>query len=299
MTDYHKPVMLDECIAGLNIQPAGTYVDVTFGGGGHSKAILSQLSSKGKLIAFDQDQDALQNLFEDQRITLIQQNFRHLKRFLRLEGVKKVDGVLADLGISSYQIDEPERGFAFRFDAPIDMRMNQSSALNAAEVLNEYSEESLQDIFSKYGEVRNAKTLARNIVEERQGRPFRQTSDLVSLLDKLSFGPKAKYMAQVFQAIRMEVNDELGALKDLLSQSIEILKPKGRLVVMSYHSIEDRIVKRFMKSGNEAGELDKDFYGNISRPFKLITKKAILASEAEQKSNSRSRSAKLRIAEKI
>ena len=296
---YHWPVMLEECMDALNILPNGVYVDVTFGGGGHSKAILEKLGANGKLIAFDQDQDAVANTLVDPRFTLVPHNFRHLKRFLKLEGVKEVDGVLADLGISSHQIDQPDRGFAFRFEAPIDMRMNRSIDLTAVDVLNQYKEEDLQRIFSDYGEVRNAKTLARNIITERQVRPLQSTNDLVNLLEPIVFGQKQKYLAQVFQAIRVEVNDEIGALEELLAQTTEVLKPGGRLVVMSYHSIEDRIVKRFMKTGNTKGELIKDFYGNITRPFNVITKKAIVATSEEQKSNPRSRSAKLRIAEKV
>ena len=299
MAEYHQPVMLKECLEHLNIKADGTYVDVTFGGGGHSKAILKQLSTKGRLIAFDQDQDAATNEIIDARFTLVPHNFRHLKRFLRLEGIKKVDGVLADLGISSHQIDQAERGFAFRYDAPIDMRMDQSIHLKATDVINQYSAEELQQVFSAYGEVRNAKTLAKHIVKERQTRPIHTTGELLSVLETTTVGQRQKYLAQVFQAIRIEVNDEINALGEMLSQTLEILNPGGRLVVMSYHSLEDRIVKRFIKSGNPQGELIKDFYGNIDRPFRIITKKAILPSQEEQKENPRSRSAKLRVAEKL
>ncbi len=298
MSEYHQPVLLEESIEGLHIKPGGTYVDVTFGGGGHSRVILKKLGMNGRLVAFDQDQDAVSNEIDDKRFTLIPHNFRHIQRFLKLHGIKKVDGILADLGISSHQIDQAERGFAYRYEAAIDMRMNQSQNMSAADVLNEYSAEQLQQILSEYGEVRNAKTLARRISEERQIRALKNISDLLGIAEPIAIGPKQKYLAQVFQALRIEVNDEIGSLKQLLTQTTDLLNNGGRLVVISYHSIEDRIVKRFMKTGNPEGEMIKDFYGNISRPFKVITKKAITPKPEEQKRNPRSRSAKLRIAER-
>lgn len=295
---YHTPVMLSECIEGLNIKPNGIYVDVTFGGGGHSKKILEQLDERGKLFAFDVDDDAKRNTIEDKRFTLIQANYRHLKKFLKVYGITKVDGILADFGISSYQIDEPSRGFATRFDAALDMRMNRKEGISAKNVVNEYSAEQLQQILGFYGEVINAKTLAQKIVEERQVNPIETTKELVEVCKTVAKGIEVKYMSQVFQAIRIEVNDELNAIKDFLQQSMEILDKQGRLVIMSYHSLEDRLTKNFMKHGNFENEPEKDLYGNFEHHLKVITKKPIEASVAELKSNPRSRSAKLRIAEK-
>jgi 16S rRNA (cytosine1402-N4)-methyltransferase len=292
--------MLNECIQALAIQPDGTYVDVTFGGGGHSRSILDQLSKKGKLVAFDQDEDAKQNLPDDERLIFIDQNFRFLKNHLAYQEVLPVNGLLADLGVSSHQFDEDERGFSYRFDdAELDMRMNTSQKRNAADVLNNSSEEQLADILYYYGELNNARQMARNIVQYRAGKSVVTVGDLKQAL--ADFAPKFKdykFWSQVFQALRIEVNQELEVLKTLLQQSAEVLAPKGRLVVMSYHSLEDRLVKNFINTGNFEGDAQKDFYGNIIRPFTPVSKKAITASEEEINANPRSRSAKLRIAEK-
>ncbi|MES2621568.1 MAG: 16S rRNA (cytosine(1402)-N(4))-methyltransferase RsmH [Bacteroidota bacterium] len=296
---YHTSVLLHESINGLNIQPDGGYVDVTFGGGGHSKEILKALGKNGKLIAFDQDEDAQRNAIEDERFTLVQANFREMKRFLRLHEVVEVDGILADLGVSSWQFDTAERGFSFRYEGPLDMRMNIYAEKSAKDVLNEYSAEQLQKMFSEYGEVRNAKTLANAIVEGRGTKFFESIADLKSVLERCKMGEEHKYYAQVFQAIRIAVNDELGALKDFLQQCSEVLKPGGRLVVITFHSLEDRLVKNYMKHGTFDDEPVKDFFGNYERKFKVITKKPVEAASEEQKENSRSRSAKLRIAEKL
>ncbi len=296
---YHISVLLQESIQGLNIQPNGTYVDVTFGGGGHSNAILNALGADGRLIAFDQDADAQKNALDDNRFTLVKANFEDMNRFLRLHEVNSVDGILADLGVSSWQFDTAERGFSFRFDGPLDMRMNQQGQVTAADVLNEKSAEELQLMFSLYGEVRNAKTLAQTIVEARLQRPFVTIADLKVVVNQCRMGEAHKYYAQVFQAIRIEVNNELGTLKKLLEQSAEALKSGGRLAVITFHSLEDRLVKNYMKHGNFEDEPTKDFFGNFERKFKLITKKPIEAGEKEKRENSRSRSAKLRIAEKI
>lgn len=295
---YHVPVMLNECIDGLKIKPDGIYVDVTFGGGGHSKKILEQLSEKGKLFAFDVDDDAKRNVPNDKRFTLIQANYRHLKRYLKLYDIKKVNGILADFGISSYQIDEPSRGFATRFDAPLDMRMNNKEGISAKDIVNTYSAEQLQNILGFYGEVINAKTLANTIVEQRAINPIETTKDLVDVCKMVSKGIEVKYLSQVFQAIRIEVNDELNAIKDFLKQSEEVLEEEGRLVIMSYHSLEDRLTKNFMKNGVFEGEPEKDVFGNFEHHLKVVTKKPIEASYEELKINSRARSAKLRIAEK-
>jgi 16S rRNA (cytosine1402-N4)-methyltransferase len=297
--EYHLPVMAAECLEGMNIQSAGVYVDATFGGGGHSRLILDRLGAEGRLLGFDQDEDAQANVPQDDRFIFVHHNFRFLKRFLKLHGYQQVDAILADLGVSSHQLDVAERGFSFRFDATLDMRMNQHQEVSAATILNEYSTESLQQLFSRYGEVRNARTLAKSIVEERSQQPFKSINQFVSRLEPLIRGNRARYLAQVFQAIRIEVNDEMGALEDFLQQALEVLKPGGRLVIMSYHSIEDRMVKYFLKTGNVEGKPDKDFYGNINRPFRLITRKAVLPTEEEIKINSRARSAKLRIGEKL
>jgi 16S rRNA (cytosine1402-N4)-methyltransferase len=299
MSEYHQPVMARECIEGLAIREEGIYVDVTYGGGGHSRLIIEQLGDKGHLYGFDQDEDAKANALEDERFTFVAANFRYLKRFLKLHGVKAVDGILADLGVSSHQFDEASRGFSYRFDHELDMRMNVHEEVTAAKVINEYPADYLQEMFSRYGEVRNARTLAQRIVEQRAVRPIATINDLLAVVDPIIRGQRHRYLAQVFQAIRMEVNEEVPALKDLLEQALEVLKPGGRLVVISYHSIEDRLVKNFLKTGNIEGQVDKDFYGHIYRPFKLITRKALVPSAKELESNSRSRSAKLRIAEKI
>lgn len=296
------PVMLKECVEGLSINPSGTYIDVTFGGGGHSTEILKHLNSEGRLFGFDQDSDAKANAekIQNRSFTFVQANFRHIKRYLKLYGVKQVDGILADLGISSHQIDEPSRGFSTRAEADLDMRMDMNSPLRAMDVVNDYSEEQLHKILGMYGEVKNAKTLAAAIVSERFAKPFRTTADLIQLLDKLAPRHREfKYYAQVFQAIRIEVNDEMGALEDFLVQSAEVLRPGGRLVVESYHSLEDRMVKNFIGKGKIFGEVDKDFFGNQLKPYAAVNRKPIVANDEELKTNKRARSAKLRIAERL
>lgn len=296
--EYHNPVLLQASVDGLDIKPDGIYVDVTFGGGGHSKEILSRLGPNGKLFAFDQDEDALANALPDERFTLINENFRFIKRFLRFYGVKSVDGILADLGVSSHQFDVPERGFSTRFDAGLDMRMSQKNDLNAYRVVNEYDESNLKRVFLDYGELKNAPVLARTIVEAREDHPIKTTDELKEVLVKyLPERVKNKILAQIYQAIRIEVNQEMDVLKEFLEQSLEILKPEGRLSVISYHSLEDRLVKRFMKNGMFEGEPERDFFGNFSVPFKTIGK-LIVPDNAEIKINNRARSAKLRIAEK-
>ena len=298
-SNYHTTVLLNEAVTALAIRPNGIYVDATFGGGGHSRLILNSLGEIGRLIAFDQDLDVQQNLIEDPHFVFYNHNFRELKRMLRFGGIKKADGILADLGVSSHQFDEADRGFSYRFDAPLDMRMNQAAGKTAADILNSYDAIQLQRVFSEYGEVRNARTLAQALVLSREGRRFKDISDLMAILTPLSIGDKMRYLSQVFQALRIEVNDEMGALKDFLEQSLEMLASGGRLAVITFHSLEDRLVKNFMKSGTFDGELQTDFYGNINRPFKVISKKPIEPSAAEVKANPRSRSGKLRIAEKI
>lgn len=297
---YHVPIMTPEVLSGLQIKPGGIYVDCTLGGAGHTRAILSQLGKEGRLYAFDQDADATRNLPDDERIVFIGQNFRHLQRFLRLYEVTAVDGIVADLGVSSHQFDEAGRGFSIRFDGPLDMRMNIQQVLSAAEIINNYDEKDLHRIFEQYGQVTNSKTLARKIVEERKKAPVKTTSDLTSLLNSVSKGNPNKYAAQVFQSLRIEVNDELNALKDILRDSVGILKPGGRIVIITFHSLEDKIVKNFFKHGNRDDSLaDGDLFGARARPpFELVTKKPIGPSEAELKNNPRARSAKLRIAEK-
>ena len=297
--NYHTTVLLNEAIDGLSIVPNGIYIDATFGGGGHSRAILQQLGADGKLFGFDQDEDAVANTIEDQRFTLVQSNFRELKRMLRLYRIQQVDGILADLGVSSHQFDVAERGFSYRFNAPLDMRMNQQEPKTAATLLNTYPVEQLQRVLSEYGEVRNAKTLAQACVAAREQKPFRDINDLLQVVEPLVFGHKMQYLSQVFQALRIEVNDELGALRDLLKQSLDILKPDGKIVLISFHSAEDRLVKNFFKTGDFEGVPEKDFYGNIHRPFQVVTKKPIEASAEEVKRNIRSRSAKLRIASRL
>ncbi len=297
--EYHNPVLLRETVDGLNIKPDGVYVDVTFGGGGHSKEILKRLGSNGKLFAFDQDEDAIANALPDERFTLIHENFRFIKRFLRFHGVKSVDGILADLGVSSHQFDVPERGFSTRFEADLDMRMSKRNELDAYKVVNEYDEANLKRVFLDYGELKVAPALARTIVEAREKKEIKTSEELKIVLSKyLPEKVKNKVLAQIYQAIRIEVNQEMGVLKEFLEQSLEILKPEGRLSVISYHSLEDRLVKRFMKNGMFEGEPERDFFGNFSVPFKLIGK-LIVPTEEEIKVNNRARSAKLRIAEKI
>ena len=301
-TSYHNPVLLTECIDALDIKPGGIYVDVTFGGGGHSRAILERLgAAPGKLLAFDQDADARANAdaINDPRLTFIPANFRNLKRFLRLYGVKQVDGILADLGISSHQIDTPERGFATRFDADLDMRMDQQAAVSAKQILNSGTEQELHRILGMYGEITNARTVAMAIVSARANRPLQTINDLKTALQRFApRGKENKFFAQVFQAIRIEVNEELTILKEFLAQMPEVLKPGGRLVVMSYHSLEDRLVKNYMNKGKFHGEVDKDLYGNELKPLQAITRKPIEASDEEVSRNPRARSAKLRVAEK-
>jgi 16S rRNA (cytosine1402-N4)-methyltransferase len=297
--EYHRPVLLTETVAGLNIQPNGVYVDVTFGGGGHSKEILKHLGERGKLIAFDQDKDALENAIDDDRFLLIGENFRHLKRFLRFYGHKQVDGILGDFGVSSHQFDAPERGFSTRFEAQLDMRMDRDSSLSAYQVINKYSESDLRKILFQYGELRAASGMARMIVEVRANKPIESSSDLKTAL--VRFLPKFKenkILAQIYQAIRIEVNQELEALKEFLLQTPDVLKKGGRLSLISYHSLEDRLVKRFMRNGLFEGEAEKDVFGRVDVPFKAIGKFAI-PSEEEIKENNRARSAKLRVAEKI
>ncbi len=297
---YHVPVLLKECIEGLNIKPDGVYVDVTFGGGGHSKEILKNLGKDGVLIAFDQDPDAQRNKIEDPRFLFVDQNFSFLKNNLRLLGYKQVDGILADLGVSSHQFNEPSRGFSTRFEADLDMRMDKQRPLTAAIVLNTYPEDKLHKIFGIYGEVKNAKSLARAISTARMDQPISTLADFKNAIaNHIPKGKENKYMAQVFQALRIEVNAEIEVLENFLEQSAAVLKPGGRLVVMSYHSLEDRPVKSFIAKGKFRGEVEKDFFGNEQKPYKIITRKAIVASDEELAMNSRARSAKLRIGEKI
>ena len=296
--EYHNPVLLHPSVDGLNIKPDGVYVDVTFGGGGHSREILKRLGPTGKLFAFDQDEDALANNLKDERFILINENFRFIKRFLRFYGVKSVDGILADLGVSSHQFDVPERGFSTRFDAELDMRMSQKNDLNAYRVVNEYDDTGLRRVFLDYGELKNAPALARTIIEAREYQPINTTDELKEVLAKyLPEKVRNKILAQIYQAIRIEVNQEMDVLKEFLDQSLEILNQNGRLSVISYHSLEDRLVKRFMKNGMFEGEPERDFFGNFSVPFKTIGK-LIVPDNNEIKMNNRARSAKLRIAEK-
>lgn len=296
--EYHNPVLLRASVDGLNIKPEGIYVDVTFGGGGHSKEILRRLGPNGKLFAFDQDEDSLANALSDERFTLINENFRFIKRFLRFYGIKNVDGILADLGVSSHQFDVPERGFSTRFDAGLDMRMSQKNDLNAYKVVNEYDEANLRRVFLDYGELKNAPVLARTILEAREFNPIKTTDKLKEILSQhLPERVKNKVLAQIYQAIRIEVNQEMDVLREFLEQSLEVLNPEGRLSVISYHSLEDRLVKRFMKNGMFEGEPERDFFGNFSVPFKTIGK-LVVPDHVEIKENNRARSAKLRIAEK-
>lgn len=296
--EYHNPVLLKESVDGLNIKPDGIYVDVTFGGGGHSREILNRLGAKGKLFAFDQDEDALVNAIDDPRFTLINQNFRHLKRYLRFYGVREVDGVLGDLGVSSHQFDVAERGFSTRFDAELDMRMNQSGALSAYHVINEYEEKDLRRLFFQYGDLKNAGALASTIVAARNESPIKNTETLKVILSRFLPAHKSnKILAQIYQAIRIEVNEEIEVLKEMLEQSLEVLNVGGRLSVISYHSLEDRLVKRFMKNGMFEGEPERDFFGRFEVPLKQLGK-IIVPSEEELAVNNRARSAKLRIAEK-
>lgn len=296
--EYHNPVLLKESVDGLNIKPDGIYVDVTFGGGGHSREILSRLGSDGKLFSFDQDEDALKNAIDDPRFTLIPQNFRFLKRYLRFYNVRSVDGVLGDLGVSSHQFDVAERGFSTRFDAELDMRMNQSGTLSAFQVVNEYDEKDLKRVLFQYGDLKNAGAMANTIVLARAEKPIKNTEELKQILSRFLPAHKSnKILAQIYQAIRIEVNEEIEVLKEMLEQSLDILNKGGRLSVISYHSLEDRLVKRFMKNGMFEGEPEKDFFGRFEVPLKQLGK-LIVPSDEEIKSNNRGRSAKLRIAEK-
>lgn len=296
---YHNPVLLQDCIDGLNIKPDGVYVDVTFGGGGHSREILKHLTT-GKLIAFDQDADAIENKPDNANLILINQNFRYLKNYLRLHQITQIDGLLADLGVSSHQFDVAERGFSIRFDADLDMRMNKNATLTAKQILNTYEEAKLVILFKEYGEVINAKFLVKLICEYRSQQSINTVDQFKQLIKRAT--PRQKenqFLAQVFQALRIEVNDELQVLKEMLEQAVDLLKPGGRLVVMSYHSLEDKLVKNYIKQGKFFGEAEKDFFGNVTVPLKQITRKPIVPADIEVLTNSRARSAKLRIAEKI
>ncbi len=298
-TEYHNPVMLRECIDALNINPKGCYIDVTFGGGGHSNAILEKLGQEGRLYGFDQDKDTKQNIIDDKRFVFINSNFSSLKDNLRLYREFSVDGIIADLGVSSFQIDTPQRGFSTRFDAPLDLRMNNNQILNASNIINQYDEKDLRRIFKDYGELHNAYQIAKKIVEHRAVTSINTTFELKETISNLAIkGEENKFYAMVFQALRIEVNDELENLKKMLIQSAELLNSKGRLVVMSYHSLEDRLVKNFFKYGNFEAKPEKDFYGNMISPLEMLSKKPIMATNEEQERNPRSRSAKLRIAQK-
>lgn len=302
--DYHVPALLSQCIEGLAIDPSGVYVDVTFGGGGHARAIFNQLTT-GKLLVFDQDADAKRNAewfsdhSEDRSFTFIEANFRYLEKYLKFYGVTAIDGIIADLGVSFHQFDEADRGFSTRFDGVLDMRMNQRAGVSAREIVNEMNEPDLIHMFSSYGEIKNSRTLAQNIIAARVQEPIDTSAQLKEIASKVApRGREHKYFAQLFQAIRIHVNDEMAAMREMLEQATDMLKPEGRLVVMSYHSLEDRLVKNYMNSGNFKGILEKDFYGNVIRPLDPVNRKLIVPSEAEINENKRSRSAKLRIGEK-
>lgn len=296
---YHNPVMLSECIEGLQLKPDGVYVDVTFGGGGHSRAILDRLDSNGHLYAFDQDEDAAANAFDDTRFTFIQQNFRYFGNFIKLMHGGRVDGILADLGVSSHQFDTAEKGFSTRFDGKLDMRMSQSSSTTAADIVNGYSAEDITRILRTYGELNNAYALANDIVMARDNSEICTTQQLIQAVSQhLPKGKENKVSAQIFQALRIEVNQELEVLNDFMRQCPDVLKPGGRLVVMSYHSLEDRLIKNYMKTGNAEGNVEKDFFGNQLTPYNIITRKPITPSDDEIANNNRARSAKLRIAER-
>ena len=300
MEEYHNPVLLQESVDGMNITGDEICVDVTFGGGGHSKEILKRLGQGGKLFGFDQDKDAERNILDDGRFELVKQNFRYLKNFLRFHKAVPADCILADLGVSSHQFNEGERGFSIRFEGPLDMRMNQSGDLTAEKIINDYSEEDLIRIFKEYGEVRNAQKLVFEIINTREAGKITRTQELIEIIEDCVPGKfRNKYLAQVFQALRIEVNDEMGALKDMLEQSWEVLKPGGRLSVITYHSLEDRLVKNFFKKGKFEGELEKDFFGNPQLRFKQITRKPIIPTDEEIKINNRARSAKLRVGQKL
>ena len=300
MTDYHIPALLHESIEGLDIKPDGTYIDVTFGGGGHSKEILSRLGENGKLFGFDQDEEAYENVLHDDRFVFVRSNFRYLNNFLQYYQVEKVDGILADLGVSFHHFDDEARGFSFRYDSQLDMRMNQSAKQTAADILNNYDEDDLSKLFYQYGELRLSRKIASAIVFERQKKPITTVNEFLEIMNRFTQRDKEKkILAQAFQALRIEVNQELHALSEMLQQSVELLTVGGRLSVISYHSLEDRIVKNFFRSGNIEGNIEKDFYGNPLTNLKIINRKVIIPTEEEQRLNPRSRSAKLRIAEKI
>ena len=297
---YHVPVLLRESVGGLDIKPDGVYVDVTFGGGGHSREILSRLGAKGRLFSFDQDEDAEQNIVNDERFTFVRSNFRYLKNWMRYYGIGEIDGLLADLGVSSHHFDDETRGFSFRFDAPLDMRMNKRAGMTAADVLNNDSEEQLSDIFYIYGELKNARRIAAAIIQARTARRIETTNDLMEATEKcFQREREKKEMAKLFQALRIEVNHEMDALKEMLNGARDLIRTGGRLSVITYHSLEDRLVKNMMKAGNVEGKVVQDFFGRIESPFRQIGGKVIVPSEEEQQSNPRSRSAKLRIAERV
>lgn len=297
---YHVPVMLRECMEGLAIQPDGVYVDVTFGGGGHSKEILNRLGAKGTLYGFDQDADAEQNIIGDDRFVFVRSNFRYLSNFMRFHGEAAIDGLLADLGVSSHHFDDKDRGFSFRFEGALDMRMNTRAGNTAADVLNTYTAEALSNVFYLYGELKNARKLASVVVKARAVKQILTTDEFLALITPyVGRDKEKKILAQIFQALRIEVNDEMRALKEMLRQALQLLKPGGRLVVMTYHSLEDRLVKNFLKTGNFEGEIKQDFFGNVQSPFRLINNRVIVPASEEVEVNPRSRSAKLRIAEKV
>lgn len=297
---YHVPVLLNESIDGLNLQPGGIYVDVTFGGGGHSREILSRIDDKSHLYSFDQDADAEKNIIADNKFTFVRSNFRYLKNWMRYYDVEGVDGILADLGVSSHHFDDEERGFSFRFDAPLDMRMNKRAGMTAADIVNTYEEARLADVFYLYGEMKNSRRIASEIVKARQQTPINTTGEFAEIVSKcIKREKEKKELARLFQALRIEVNNEMSALKEMLMATIDVLKPGGRLSVITYHSIEDRMVKNIIKTGNIEGRQEKDFFGRSQSPFKQINNKVIVAGDEELAANPRSRSAKLRIAEKL
>lgn len=297
---YHVPVLLEQSIEGLNIQSTGIYVDVTFGGGGHSKEILKHLDKRGQLLSFDQDADAEKNIINDKRFTFVRSNFRYLQNFLRYYGVEQIDGLLADLGVSSHHFDESERGFSFRADGPLDMRMNKRAGLSATDVVNDYTEEKLANVFYLYGELKNSRKLANTICKAREVQKLDTINAFLEVIKPLfNKEREKKELAKVFQSLRIEVNQEMEALKEMLQAATQVLKPHGRLVVITYHSLEDRMVKNLMKTGNVEGKADKDFYGRVNTPYALVNNKVIVPSEEEIERNPRSRSAKLRIAEKL
>ena len=296
---YHVPVLLKESVDGMNIQPGGTYVDVTFGGAGHSREILSRLGEGGRLLGFDQDEDAERNIVNDPHFIFVRSNFRYLQNFLRYHDIEQVDAILADLGVSSHHFDDSERGFSFRFDGALDMRMNTRAGQTAADIVNNYTEEALADVFYLYGELKVARRLASLIVRTRENKKIETIGDFLELVKPFTGKDKEKkFLAQAFQALRIEVNDEMRALKEMLQQTLQVLKPGGRLVVITYHSLEDRLVKNFLKTGNFEGKSEQDFFGNVQTPFRMVNNKVIVPSDEEIGRNPRSRSAKLRIAEK-